>query len=78
MASTSHLALVETPPSLESWPARARTGYVLRATDGTRRCVVVGIDGTLDVEGVGTFEIVEEVRVAERRAGLAARRSRRI
>jgi hypothetical protein len=75
----SHLALVDDAArDLDRWPARARTGYVVRGADGARRTVVVGVDGTLAVEGVGTFEILEEVRVAERRAGFAALRAGRL
>jgi hypothetical protein len=58
--------------SLDTWPATARTGYVVRSRAGDERRVVVGTDGTLVIEGVGSYEIVEEVRVAERRAGLRA------
>jgi hypothetical protein len=77
-SASSHLALVDAPVPLDSWPAGARTGYVVRAEDGSQRRVVVDVDGTLTVEGLGTFQIVEEVRVAERRAGFAAMRSGRI
>jgi len=58
--------------SLDTWPATARTGYVVRSSAGDELRVVVGTDGTLAIEGIGSYEIVEEVRVAERRAGLRA------
>ena len=68
MTSTSTAA----SSSLDTWPATARTGYVVRSIAGDVLRVVVGTDGTLTIEGVGSYEIIEEVRVAEQRAGLRA------
>jgi hypothetical protein len=62
---------------LTSWPAATKVGYVVCAPggEGRRLRVAVTQQGTLEVEGVGTYDILEEVPVAERRAGLAALRS---
>jgi hypothetical protein len=78
-STSSHLALVDDRTrALDRWPADTRLGYVVRGADGIRRDVAVGLGGTFEVEGLGSFEIVEEVRVAERRAGLEALRDGRI
>jgi hypothetical protein len=65
---------------LTRWPAATKVGYVVCVPggEGRRLRVAVTQHGTLEVEGVGTYDILEEVPVAERRAGLAALRSGRI
>ena len=77
--STSHLALVDDRTGvLDRWPSHTRVGFVVRGADGVSRDVAVGLGGVLEIEGLGSFEILEEVRVAERRAGLEALRDGRI
>ncbi len=65
---------------LPDWPAGTKTGLVVCAPGGEGRRLRVAITqhGTLEIEGIGTYEVVEEVPVAERRAGLAALRAGRV
>ncbi len=67
------LAPVATTPSLDTWPANTKVGYVVTSMGGGREMrVAVTADGTLEIEGIGAYRIVETVPVAERRAGLRA------
>ncbi len=65
---------------LSDWPVGTKVGYVVCAPGGEGRRLRVAITehGTLEVEGVGTYEVLEEVPVFERRAGLAALHAGRI
>ncbi len=65
---------------LPEWPANAKVGYVVTPLGGEGRRVRVAVteDGCLEIEGVGTYAIVETVPVAERRSGLAALHAGRI
>ncbi len=65
---------------LADFPAGTKVGYVVCAPGGEGRRLRVSVTqhGTLEVEGVGTYDILEETPVAERRAGLAALRRGRI
>ena len=59
-----------TPP-LAEWPAGAEVGYVVTPLGGGRAIrVSVNRNGTLEVEGIGTYAIAETVRIAELRAAL--------
>jgi len=64
--------------ALPMWPENAKLGYVVRRIDGRQMRVVVTTDGHLAFDDVGTFEIVDTVRVAEIRSGLRALASGRI
>jgi hypothetical protein len=64
--------------ALPMWPENAKLGYIVRDVDGRQLRVVVTTDGQMAVDDLGTFEIVDTVRVSEIRAGLRALASGRI
>jgi hypothetical protein len=55
-----------------AWPANAKVAYLVQSERGETLGVVLTEDGAIYVEGVGTFTVLEEILVSERRARLAA------
>ncbi len=78
--TVAFLSAASSDTYLPDWPAGTKVGYVVGAPGGEGRRLRVAITqhGTLEIEGIGTYDVIEEVPVAERRAGLAALHSGRI